>query len=60
MDKTSAAYEHLEEDEGTTISKVRAARAILEEATGSTTVLHRKELPRVSWARRILSWFKKS
>ena len=60
MDKTGAAYEHLDDDDGTTISKVRAARAILEEATGSTTVLHRKQLPRVSWARRLLDWFKKS
>ena len=60
MDKTSAPYEHLEDEDGTTISKVRAARAILEEATGSTTVLHRKQLPRVGWVRRILNWFKKS
>ena len=36
---------------------VRKRQAILEEATGLTTVIRRRQRPFLSWARRVRNWF---
>ena len=49
------------ENDATSIQKVLQAKAILEEATEGTTIVHRvqSEAPRVSWVRRLLNWFRR-
>jgi len=61
MGKPDLANKLAEDDGVTTRIKVLAARAILDEATEGTTVLHRYQpkAPRVGWARRLLNWFRR-
>lgn len=63
MDKGKTDLDSLfiSENGGTTSRKVLQAKAILEDATEGTTVVHRYQpkAPHISRVRRLLNWFKR-
>ena len=56
MDETDSVTMEADDDDATTIIKVREAKAVLEDLTAN----HRSqtEEPPVSWLQRLLSWFR--
>ena len=57
MDETQPAVKDAEDDDSTSIVKVREAKAMLEDITARRR--NQPDAARVSWLQRLLNWFRR-